>query len=357
MTVTVQRKRRLKAMFTALLTGTFAIAACGSDDTNGGGDNVAAGNGNVEMREFVMDNGDTVEIPVDPQRIVIIGGIGVDREIGLEPVGASGDLSSRDLTWYDDEDRELLEKIEREYTDVGQASDPNYEAIASVDPDLVIVNVPNLEDRDEYENRLSDIAPVVFIEGHYSDWKRQSEEFADATGRLDELQALEEEYDSLVAEIQEDYADVLESTTFGYIWASPRTPGIIGREYGDYYNTFWTSEVGLNLPGEGEETPEYGEMSVELLGDMSDEVDVILYRLDGEGNAPEEFEEVIDSNMWQSLPQVEDGRVFGVKGGGVISYTHGIRALETLKEALAEIQEQEQVEGEDREDGEEQDEE
>src|SRR5690606_14608114 len=100
-----------------------------------------------------------VEVPTDPQRIVVLWGATLSSvvQLGFEPVaafGVEGDNSNLAPYVPDDYPLDTLEIV-------AAPREVNFEAVAAVDPDLILGgDVPHLVD--SYDN-LSAIAPTVLL--------------------------------------------------------------------------------------------------------------------------------------------------------------------------------------------------
>ena len=125
-------------------------------------------------------NGD-VEIPAHPQRIVALYYHHILFALGEKPVGAN-------LTWWGGSP--FLAEQEAGVTDVG--GPPSLEAVAALEPDLIIMNSNNAEDYEQFAK----IAPSVLIpyDGGRTVYQ-ETEEIAKLLDRPDEAARLLEEFE------------------------------------------------------------------------------------------------------------------------------------------------------------------
>ncbi|MGO1183940.1 MAG: ABC transporter substrate-binding protein [Micrococcaceae bacterium] len=333
MTITPLR-RRAAALVAAVLSTTLVLTACSSDSDD-------SGNTSAESRSFEADNG-TIEIPVDPQRIVALGSAATFLSLGMEPVGMPR-ASEGELAWLSPEQAQINEAA----VDTGDEVD--YETVANLEPDLIVVYEPSHVLPGYEEDRLQSVAPTVYITLDTTDWKTQVERLADAVGELDNFNADEAEYETLVAELRDEFADLLDSTGFVVLNAFGGGTGPTGAaeffwEYADSFCTNYFGDVGLKILPENPVVEEVGDtglnVSIEQLSDTVADADAIIYPLGADGNVKPEFEATLNSNIWQSLPQVQDGRAVGVQCNSTAhTYATKIPSLESLKEALATLPE------------------
>jgi iron complex transport system substrate-binding protein len=348
--MTITRKAPLRrAALGAALAAALLAGGCGSDSgSDPGGDPSESGSAgdtaddstsddSSGTRTFEADNGD-VEIPTDPERVVALGSPGVFLSLGAQPVGMS-DTTEENLAWRTDEQRAAYDAA---VTDLGSAPDLDYEGIAALEPDLIVIHVPPYawEGGNFDEDRLSSIAPTVFLAINNAEWETQGERVADAIGELDAFTAQADEYDALVAETQDEYGDVLDSTTFAVVnrWATT-DEGSFAREYDGSYCTTHLVEAGFDIPGEpsADNTAQFEDYSMELLDDLA-EFDAIIYPLGADGETNPLVQPVLDSNSWQALPAVAADHAYGVSCDVTLTYEsriHGLEAAQDVLEALA----------------------
>jgi iron complex transport system substrate-binding protein len=328
--------RRGAALAAALLSTALVLTACSGNPEETPTDDTGA---TSETRSFEADNG-TIEIPTDPQRIVALGSPQTYLALGVEPVGFGEKATESNLAWLPAEAAQVNDAA----VEVGDQVD--YEKVASLEPDLIVVYEPeHVLEGDKYnEETLTSIAPTIYIELSNANWKTQVERLADALNAVDALEAGKAEYDALVAEIKDEYAERLGSTTFMVLqrWGGDFTPeaGTLNMEYPGSYCTAYAEDAGLDIIPEA---PADGtldmELSMEKLSDTVADADVIIYPLEADGSVKPEFAPVLETNIWKSLPQVEEGRALGVQCNRTATYASKVPNLESLKEALGRLPE------------------
>jgi iron complex transport system substrate-binding protein len=327
MTMTSLLRRRGAALAGATLSAALVLTGCGSS-SDAPGDTTGA------MRSFEADNG-TIEIPADPQRIVAIGSAPIYLSLGVEPVGLGPKATESELAWLPPEAKQVNDAA----VDVGDEVD--YEKVASLEPDLIVIYDPaHVWEGGKYnEERFQSIAPTIYIELSNTNWKAQTERLANAVGEVGTFEDGKARYDTLVTEINSEYSELLTSTTFMVLnrWGGKFTPeaGVLNMEYPGSYCTTYAEDAGLEIVPEA---PADGDISVELsieqLSDTVADADVIIYPLGADGAVTPEFAPVLETNIWQSIPQTNEGRALGVQCDRTSTYSSKIVNLESLKEAL-----------------------
>lgn len=241
----------------------------------------------------------TTEIPDQPERVVVLdtGELDSVLSLGVTPVGAvTTDVSTGFLS-YLAEDAADVEQV-------GTISEPNLEAIAAVEPDLILSNSVRHED---LYDELSQIAPTVFAEEVGAVWKDNLRLAAEALGRQDEAETAIREYEQEAAALGQALGDPAATTVspLRFVEGSIRAyspESFIGTVLGD---------IGLSLtdlpPGE---YPAFSEISPERLP-MAD-ADIVLYGSYGEDDDSGE-QAVLAGPLWPRLTAVQSGRAYPVE--------------------------------------------
>lgn len=145
-----------------------------------------------ETRLFTDDLGNEVEIPVRPQRIVSLRGEQFTApliELGAPLVGSSG-LTNPDVNRGRPFVRGAYDLFGFDFEGsgvawVGSPGEPDLEAIAALEPDLIFITDWQADLRD----RLDVIAPTVVIGIWSNPMLERYRKIADAAGRLDAFEA------------------------------------------------------------------------------------------------------------------------------------------------------------------------
>lgn len=181
--------------------------------------------------------------------------------------------------------------------------EPNVEAIAAADPDLIVSRVDDVEPlRDELEA----VAPVLAIgDQNVSTWQEDLKLVAEATGREDEAEQIIADYEAEVASLREEFAEVLDQPTFapmGYnseeISVAPNR--LLSTVLRDLEAT--PSEAFADAIEKDDGTQSYSrEQIVDAFGDADALIAII--------NDKETWDEANDNDLFNQLPSVEEGHV------------------------------------------------
>lgn len=310
--------------------------ACGSDggsDAEGASDSTAEGgpdgaaDGEDAASPHVVSHamGET-EVPGDPQRVVVLDSSLLDSAVslGLVPVGATEGVAGAGLPAYLGED--VVDQVEL----VGTTTEPNLEAIAALQPDLIIgTKVRN----EAIYDTLGQIAPTVFSESSGTNWTEQVRLTGEAINQLPEAEAQLAAFEERAAEVGEEIgATGTTATIVRFI------PGQI-RLYGP--TTFSGSvltAVGYGLGDKGYD-PQYGmavisQEQIEMLD--GDVLFATNPTAESDGQVATDRDTV--EGLWNNLPAVRSGQQFDILDGtwmtgiGIIGAN---RILDDLQEFAA----------------------
>jgi iron complex transport system substrate-binding protein len=317
-------RTRGAALAAALLSTALVLSACSADGT--GTDSAG------ETRTVTADNG-SIDVPVHPERVATIGNTTLSFiDLGGTPVGATAESDSVvALLPQDQQDTYASTTLL-----ASSADEVDMEQLASLKPDLILVQIPDSE-FELIEKELEAIAPTVFF-GLDTEWKELADGIADAVNITDSLGAQKAEFESLLAGIKDEYADIIGTTSFVDVirWSSSDPGTFAIADIG--CSEIARDDVGLNLPeaAEGDDPLAWTALSYEQLGELS-AYDVITYPVDVNGDPTEPFLPVVETNTWKALPAVTTGHALGVFCPGNNSYGQVIRYLDSLDTALASL--------------------
>lgn len=154
-----------------------------------------------EMRTFVDDAGNDVRIPVSPQRIVSMRGEQFTAplvELGAPLVASSGrtDEAVNKGEPYPRGAYDLFgTTVGDDLTWIGSPGNPDLEAIAAVNPDLILI--PDWQT--DLLDPLQRIAPTVVIGIWSNPMLERYRKIADAAGKLDEFEERQRVYEQKLA--------------------------------------------------------------------------------------------------------------------------------------------------------------
>jgi iron complex transport system substrate-binding protein len=289
------------------------ISACGGNNEGGTGDstatNVSAGQQETSPQPTEEASEPTtkvvstvmgdVEIPTEPKRIVALYYHHLLLAFDMKPVGAN-------LTWWGGSP--FLKDLESaDIVDVG--GPPSLEAVAKLDPDLIIMNSNNMDDYEQFAK----IAPSVLLP-----YDAKNTPYDDAR-LLGEVLGKTEQADKLAARFEEK-ATAARAKTAGILDENTKVALIRIEGKGGQFSIFgsnygrggWSLYRGLNLKQPDRIAKELldnnaeivQQLSLELLPEYVADADYIFVSNEGEG-----LDMVKDNPIWNTIAAVKNNKV------------------------------------------------
>ena len=272
----------------------LAPYGCGSGESGGSGEDASGGTRTVEHAL------DETEVPKDPQRLVVMetGTLDAALTLGVTPVAAPQTAGA-----FPDYLGEATEGIEP----LGPpTAEPNLEAIAALEPDMILATSREGEVMGGYDN-FSEIAPTVTVAFEDSaKWRRFVADVAKVLGREEALADAKAAYEARAREVAAAIAPVAEGKESSTLWVYPDSLLIYGT---NTFNGTVLKDAGVTIaePPEGvEETFGYYEVSRELLSEAAADI-VFLYSTE-----PGVVEDLTARPLWTNLEAVQADLAFPV---------------------------------------------
>ncbi|WP_214754666.1 iron-siderophore ABC transporter substrate-binding protein [Exiguobacterium sp. s16] len=297
-------KKFVLALLTLCLT--VVLAACGeSDETSDSNESAETATRTVK---HAMG---TAEVPVEPKRVVVLTNEGTEALIalGVEQVGAVKSWNGN--PWYPHIESEMTD-----VTEVGTESEVNLEAIAKLEPDLIIGT--KLRQENIYD-KLNAIAPTVMSETLKGDWQENFALYANALNLEDKGNDVLADYEQHVEDTKAELGDAVnkELSVVRFL------PGASRIYFTDSFSGVILGDVGIKRPASQDRTEFAEEITMERIPEMDG--DHIVYFTYGGADGSKTAEEWQSNQLWKDLDAVKAGEVTEVSddtwntSGGVLS--------------------------------------
>ncbi|WP_049717663.1 ABC transporter substrate-binding protein [Streptomyces caatingaensis] len=300
----------------ALLT----VTACGSEKSD---DAKPAADGGKE-RVIEATNG-KITVPAHAKRIVSLSyATGALLDLGVEPVGTSAIDENNPM--------ELLpSQVDKgkKITSIGSGIETNIEKVASLRPDLIIVEGASAFDWNI--KRLQGIAPTLYFGIKTpGDLYAAQEKIAKAVGKEDAFEKLKAEYTNKARKIKATYGDKLTSKK----WAIASSYG--NGEFLVDTRTSWVgrilADVGVTFAKAADEGKEHEVTYSQEKINVLDDADVILVpRMFATGEVPKETKELQEKPSWKLLKAAKDNHVLPVTYATSDRYGTSIDVLDQIE--------------------------
>ncbi|GLI10190.1 iron siderophore-binding protein [Paenibacillus tyrfis] len=305
-----QFRFRMSAFF--LLCMMIVLAGCGTKAPETGG-NAANGTDSKgaatasapaakadEVRKIKHIMGET-EIKGTPKRVVVLTNEGTEAvlALGIKPVGAIQSWEGE--PWHDHIKAEM-----HGVAVLGYEDQPNLEAIAQLNPDLILGNKTRHE---KIYEQLSKIAPTVFSEDLTGRWKINFNFYADVLNKKAEGEKVMKEFDQRVADAKAKLGPKLASKV-SIVKFSFKGTQIYKK---DTFSGVLLEQLGFARPA-SQDKPEFAEMISQEKMDLMDG-DILFYWVSeskGKNDVSNKAKEWFDSPVFKNLNVAKNNKVFKV---------------------------------------------
>lgn len=297
-------------MITAVMM--LALAACGNTEDT---ENEEASGGEPEMVPYTTDGGEEIEIPEDPQRIVVLASsyFGNLMQLDANVAGVSNDIEGSEVL------KPMAEDGNVELLEVG-----NVEQVMNLDPDLIITF-----STDENLDKLKAIAPTIPVE--YDKWNYLDvhEEMGRIVGKEEEAAEWVEGFEAELAEDKKAVEDAVgEDATATVMEQYSKDIYVYGTNWGRGTEILYQG-LGLGVPEEIQnEVVETGWKSISA-EEIEKYAGDFMFVGTGDGGADNAYK---DTEVWQSLDAVKNDRV--IEFDSPTFYYNDPYSLEHQKEFL-----------------------
>ncbi|GHC71884.1 iron ABC transporter substrate-binding protein [Nocardiopsis terrae] len=314
---------RSAALFSLLPVSALVLAGCSAEDADGAGTEAAAETVTVEAL-----NGD-IEVATNPETVVVFDNTQLDilDALGVEVAGipSAETYPSFFSDYVEDPDVE----------NVGSLFEPDFEAVAGMDPDLIIAGGRSSEAIPELEEIAPTLDMTVFAGDTVGDMKDRALAYGEVFDKQTEAEELVAEFDSRIAEVGEQVADsgdgLVIITSAGEI--SAYGPG---SRYGFFYDALGLTPA---IDVTSEEASHGEVLSFEALADADPDW---LYVIDRDGAIGEEgaapAEQVLDNDLVDRTTAAQEDQIIHLNSeeiylvGGIQAH---LNTLDVIEDALS----------------------
>lgn len=285
------------------------LSGCGTTETPTEADATASG------RPVSVTDARGKEISLDAPATKVVGlewGL-VENLItlGVMPVGVA-DVDGYS-TWVS------AEKLDDSVKDVGTRGEPSVDAIAALDPDLVIATTDEAASTVE---QIEKYVPVLVIRAAAAEnpIKQMTDNvtlIGQAVGRTDEADQVLADFDTAIADGKKAIADAGHADTpftMADSWLEGSTVSIRIFSEGSLLGAVGNA-LGLKNVSTGEPDPDYGLAQTDVEG-LTRLGDVVFLYIASDEDGGDAFEQGLSGNaVWESLPFVQKGAVHRLSDG------------------------------------------
>ncbi|WP_404456205.1 iron-hydroxamate ABC transporter substrate-binding protein [Oceanobacillus kapialis] len=317
-----------KLVLAGILFVTLLLAACGESDNaaedNGDTSTEQEQNGTRTITDAV---GNEVEVPANPQNVIASYLEDYLVALDITPVAQWSVRDGEDVQDYLQDDLGQVPTI---------PSDLPYEAVASFEPDLLIMDSAEMVEGNKYE-QYSKIAPTYVVgEAQNNEWREELKDVAKVFAKEEEAEQILTDYEEKATNAKEEISSAIGSESAAALWLFNDTFYIVNENLssGDVlYN-----DLGLTAPNvvqeiSGDTVANWSEISLEKLAEL-DADHIFLINDDKESGS-----KMLDDPIWQNIPAVQNGNIYEYPGDSAWLYTGPIANSQIIDDVLESVTE------------------
>ncbi|MDC0759458.1 ABC transporter substrate-binding protein [Brevibacillus sp. AG] len=254
------------------------------------------------VRKFTHMMGE-IEVPAEPKQIIGLYMEDFLVSLGIKPA-AQTTIGAFTLK-YLHENIGDLPKLD--------TSAMNFEAILEMEPDLILLGLPNYAQNDNYA-KYAKIAPTYVFEAEAAnDWRNTLRKVGDLVGKRETAEKVLTDYEQKINEGKQKLEKAVGKQTVALVRVrSNKEIRLYGGPQG-YAGSVLYQDLGLEPPALVKElawgdNAGHATISAEVLTKL--DVDHLFVVVDDGGK--ELAEELFSTNIWKSLPAVRSGHVYKV---------------------------------------------
>lgn len=284
----------LLAVFASVV---FIITGCGNNDSSDDAENNSSDQDSNETRTVTDAMDHEVEIPANPKNV--LASYLEDNLVALDitPV-AQWSVNNGDPQGYLQDSLKDVPTID---------STLPFEAVASVKPDLIIMDSASMVEGDKYE-QYNKIAPTyVMGTEENGDWRKELQTVGEIFGKEDEAQKVLDDYDAKAADAKEQIQGAIGDESAAAIWLVGGQLYIVSENLSS--GAVLYGDLGITVPEGVKEisesaTANWNPVSLEQLAEMDVDHLFLINSDEGDGS------EILDDPLLANVPAIKDGNVY-----------------------------------------------
>ena len=310
---------RIIYFFLALIVSLVVVAGCGADSKDNN-DN-ASGDSVVVKHEL----GETT-VPKNPEKVLVFdfGMLDTLNYLDVDVLGVPKQNIPSYLDEYEGDD----------YENIGSLKEPDFEKIANIDPDLIIISGRQADQYDE----LKKLGPVIHLgldyEEYYDSFKENVETIGEIFSKEDEIEEALNDVDEKIEQLVEK-AEVLDKKAL-IILANEDKISAYGKNsrFGIIHDLFGVPTVDENI-----DASTHGmNVSFEYVLEMDPDLLYVIDRSAAIGEDPA-AKNIVENTLMKSTKALTNDDIYYLNpdvwylsGGGILSVQEMVKEIEASLE-------------------------
>lgn len=294
-----------------LLLAIGALAACGSSESNTGGSASSpapsaapsaspsaepSASPEASGTKTVAYLGESYELPASTERIVITGAVEAMEDsilLDLHPVGAIS---------FSGKFPPLFASITDKAEMVGEKTEPNFEKILSLKPDVILASTKFDPAVVEKLKQIATVIPYSHVSTH---WEDNLKLLGELSGKQAEAAAQADAFKADLEAAKTKLGDKLSGQSAAIVRIRQGEVYVYGKDL--FFNPVLYDDLGFQLPEAIAAAKKQEVLSIEKLAEMNPDVLFVQFSEDENGKATTALDELQKNPIFQSLDAVKNG--------------------------------------------------
>lgn len=243
--------------------------------------------------------GEEYEVPAKVERIVITGSMEAMEDalvLGVKPVGAIS---------VGGQFPEVFAEITGEAESIGEKSQPNFETILKLKPDVILGTAKFPDETKEQLAKITTTFPVSHIS---TNWENNLRLLGELTGKEAEAEAAIAEYYAEVENAKASFDPSLQEKTV--IAVRVRRGSLFIYPENIFLNPILYTDLGLSVPEPVQAAASQENISLEMFSELDPDYIFLQFSEAENTDNPKALEELQNNPIWQSIRAVKEDKVF-----------------------------------------------
>jgi iron complex transport system substrate-binding protein len=262
------------------------------------------------------------ELPEKVERIVITGAVESMEDSILLDVNPVGAIS------FSGKFPPLFESITKNAVSVGEKTEPNFEAILALKPDVILGSTKFPE---EVTEKLKSIAPTILYSHVSTNWEANLRLLGELSGKEAQAEEIISGYHDELKQASSELGEKLKDKKVAVVRVRSGKMYVYPQDV--FFNPVLYADLGLTPPAEIEGAKAQQELSVEQFADMDADYVFLQCSEDENKETPDVLAELQNNPIMKNTKAFKEGKVFVniidplAQGGTAYSKTHFLTAV------------------------------
>lgn len=262
------------------------------------------------------------ELPASTERIVITGAVEAMEDsvvLGVNPVGAitvAGQFAP------------MFASITKNAESIGEKTEPNFEKILSLKPDVILGST---KFKPEVVEQLNKIAPTIPYSHVATNWEANLTLLGELSGKQDQAVKEIEKFKADLQTAKSELGEKLNGKKVVVVRIRGGNINIYPEKV--YFNPLVYGDLGLTAPDEVKTAKAQEEVSIEKFAEMNPDILFVQFSTDQNKDTPNVLESIQNNPIFKNINAVKNGQTFVnvvdplAEGGTAYSKIEFLKAL------------------------------